>query len=74
MEQRFDKGWSVAMKYKLLDFDGRWAWIRLPDGSYIVDYRYEKDFLFTFSSADTLKVLQELQERHEYQLQYHKSF
>jgi hypothetical protein len=32
-------------KYKLVDLSGVWCWIRIFDGSYIVDIQHEQDFL-----------------------------
>lgn len=35
----------MKTQYDLSDFSGAFWWVRLPNGAYLVDHRYEADFL-----------------------------
>lgn len=36
-------------KYEIVDLQGHFAWIRLPNGKYIVDLNFEHEFINLFS-------------------------
>lgn len=47
-------------EYILMDFDGVWSWVKLPNGKYLVDLQHEKEFIYLHSSQE----LSQMQQQH----------
>lgn len=39
-------------KYKLVDFNNNFSWIRYPDGSYLVDKGHEEEFILFYETKN----------------------